>query len=805
MDNRPSRHRPVRIPSSRCEPPIRRWLTGREVGGGRMRVSLITEGGYPYVLGDELLWCDRLVRGLGQHEFDVYALSAGARQEQAGWVRLPGTVRTVHTAPLWTAPETLPAVRHGRRARGRFLECYAELVAAVCAGGGSPGGSGARGAGKRPPGHGGAWWGAQERGVGGRRGASGPSGTGEAVAGGGATGVAEADRFAAAFYALAAFAREEGAPSALLRSEAALRVLEHACRAPGALRPAHAARVGDLLAVAAAMERALRPLSLDWYGASALASADVCHATSGGAAAVPGLLARHFSGVPLLLSEYGGALCARYLARPAASAPVRALLTAFYGRLAAETYRQAACITSPGARVRHWQERCGAARGKLRTVHPGMDATRFTAAGTGVGCEVSVVAGKSGVCGVCGGRGASRASRAFEDSAPCGGCGALGESVPCGGCGASRVPGGSAACGRSVAAGENGTLVWAGSIEPGKDLVVLLHAFAEVHRAEPSARLRIIGAPAPGPEAADYAARCRALAAHLFPDEAADAYGTGENPVSFEVFEAPDAADGAGALTGVAAGGQVDDVAGGQVNGAAGAGWLAEACAAGSVVVLSSVVEGFPVSLLAAMFSGRATVATDVGAVVEVVGGTGLVVPPRNPRALADACLTLLRDTGRRTRLGAAARARALELFSVEQNIRAYGSMYADLAAYCRARRDAPAPPAAPGRSSGRGQAPARRRQAPARRRQALAWGGEAAAWEAPARLVSCPEQAVSGGRAARAGCSTYEEQTTSAVSAVSDISTALVVRAVPVGQAAPVERAAPAARGGAVAREGAR
>ena len=48
------------------------------------------------------------------------------------------------------------------------------------------------------------------------------------------------------------------------------------------------------------------------------------------------------------------------------------------------------------------------------------------------------------------------------------------------------------------------------------------------------------------------------------------------------------------------------------------------------------------------MFCGRATVSTDVGAVVEVIGGTGLVVPPRNPRALADACLALLRDPERR-------------------------------------------------------------------------------------------------------------------------------------------------------------
>ncbi|CAM5476247.1 hypothetical protein SALBM135S_04997 [Streptomyces alboniger] len=58
----------------------------------------------------------------------------------------------------------------------------------------------------------------------------------------------------------------------------------------------------------------LRPLSLDWYEADALGSADLCHAAAGGPAALPGLLARHFAGVPLLVTEYGVQLRAHYLA-----------------------------------------------------------------------------------------------------------------------------------------------------------------------------------------------------------------------------------------------------------------------------------------------------------------------------------------------------------------------------------------------------------------------------------------------------------------------------------------------------------
>ena len=115
---------------------------------------------------------------------------------------------------------------------------------------------------------------------------------------------------------------------------------------------------------------------------------------------------------------------------------------------------------------------------------------------------------------------------------------------------------------------------------------------------------------------------------------------------------------------------------------------LADAYAAGAVVVLSSVVEGFPVGLVEAMFCGRATVSTDAGAVCEAIGGTGLVVPPRNPRALADACLALLRDPERRARLGAAARARALELFTAEQNVVAFRGIYLELMSHCPVRRE---------------------------------------------------------------------------------------------------------------------
>lgn len=502
-----------------------------------VRIGLLTEGGYPYATGEARLWCDRLVRGLPQHEFELYALSRSAEQERAR-VALPGHVTRVRTAPLWAPADD--GRTYSRRERRRFADCFRELVHGICAG--------------------------------------------------------EAPAFEAGLYGLAGLAREQGGLCAALRCESAVRLLESACRAPGAGRTVQAAQVPDLLEFADELERMLRPLSLDWYEEDtrlgSLGAVDVCHAAAGGVAALPGLLAKRFFGVPLLVTEYGVQLRAHYLEQsPHARPAVRALLAAFHTRLAGEIYARADLLTPGNAHARRWQERCGATRDRLRTVYPGMEADRF------------------------------------------------------------------AAVGESADGGDPDTLVWVGRVEPAKDLIALLHAFAEVRKAAPQTRLRVFAtAAAPG-----YLADCRSLAAQLFPDEAADAVTAGENPVTFEEIGGPEAPT------------------------------PAEAYAAGRVVVLSSVIEGFPVTLAEAMLCGRATVSTDVGAVCEVIGGTGLVVPPRNPRALADACLALLRDPERAHRLGAAARARALELFTVEQNVAAFREIYLMLLA---AGSDASAGPA---------------------------------------------------------------------------------------------------------------
>lgn len=87
--------------------------------------------------------------------------------------------------------------------------------------------------------------------------------------------------------------------------------------------------------------------------------------------------------------------------------------------------------------------------------------------------------------------------------------------------------------------------------------------------------------------------------------------------------------------------------------------------------------EGFPNVLGEAMACGVPCVATDIGDSAWIVGRTGIVVPPRDPEALADALarLVALGHEGRRE-LGAAARARVLEHFEVDEIVGRYEALY---------------------------------------------------------------------------------------------------------------------------------
>jgi glycosyltransferase involved in cell wall biosynthesis len=103
-----------------------------------------------------------------------------------------------------------------------------------------------------------------------------------------------------------------------------------------------------------------------------------------------------------------------------------------------------------------------------------------------------------------------------------------------------------------------------------------------------------------------------------------------------------------------------------------------ELLAASDVFVLSSRSEGLPVSVLEAMAAQLPVVASRVGGLGELVvdGETGLLVPPGDETALAEALGRLVDDRELRRRLGAAGRARAEDSFDLSAFRRAHLDLY---------------------------------------------------------------------------------------------------------------------------------
>jgi glycosyltransferase involved in cell wall biosynthesis len=179
------------------------------------------------------------------------------------------------------------------------------------------------------------------------------------------------------------------------------------------------------------------------------------------------------------------------------------------------------------------------------------------------------------------------------------------------------------------------TIVFMGRVDPLKDLHTLIRAFADVRTRVPGARLRIFGGTPAGNEV--YRNSCVRLIEELGLSDCAALEGKVESQV--------------------------------------------DAYHAATLVVLTSISEGFPYTVIEAMACGRAVVCTNVGGVAEAVADAGIVVSPRDHLAVADACVTLLTDHDRRARLAAAARSRVLDLFTLRQSVDAYRNVYQQLTA----------------------------------------------------------------------------------------------------------------------------
>jgi glycosyltransferase involved in cell wall biosynthesis len=98
------------------------------------------------------------------------------------------------------------------------------------------------------------------------------------------------------------------------------------------------------------------------------------------------------------------------------------------------------------------------------------------------------------------------------------------------------------------------------------------------------------------------------------------------------------------------------------------------------VAALSSDFEGTPLFVFECMAHDAPLVATAVGGVPDVVedGVSGVLVPRRDPRALADALTELLADPGRRASMSAAA-AERLRNFTIDSLASRFADLYEDL------------------------------------------------------------------------------------------------------------------------------
>ncbi|RSS79949.1 GT4 family glycosyltransferase PelF [Streptomyces sp. WAC06614] len=286
-------------------------------------VTMLTEGTYPHVHGGVSTWCDQLVRGMPEVDFNVIALT-GSGREPVTW-QLPRNVYRHTAVPLWGPPPARG--RHGAlrgRAFRRFTETYEQFLLSLLD----------------------------------------PSASTASTA------------FSDALRALARLART-GHLTAALRSETVLRTLMAVWNRPDLPTAPAGPTIHDALTATDLLEHALRPLAVR------IPADSVAHAVSSGLATLPALAAKHLDGVPFLLTEHGIYLRERYLGHRTAAQrwPVKALVLGFYRRLNSEGYRQADLITPCNRYNRRWEERGGASADKIRTVYNGVDPHAFPDAG----------------------------------------------------------------------------------------------------------------------------------------------------------------------------------------------------------------------------------------------------------------------------------------------------------------------------------------------------------------------------------------------------------------------------------------
>jgi glycosyltransferase involved in cell wall biosynthesis len=96
------------------------------------------------------------------------------------------------------------------------------------------------------------------------------------------------------------------------------------------------------------------------------------------------------------------------------------------------------------------------------------------------------------------------------------------------------------------------------------------------------------------------------------------------------------------------------------------------------ILIQPSEIEAGPLVPLESMACGKPVIATDVGGLPEYLehGRTAIIVPPRDPHAIARAAISLLQDRKKLLRMGELGRERVSRLFDVRQKVSEIEKIY---------------------------------------------------------------------------------------------------------------------------------
>lgn len=197
------------------------------------------------------------------------------------------------------------------------------------------------------------------------------------------------------------------------------------------------------------------------------------------------------------------------------------------------------------------------------------------------------------------------------------------------------IPNGLDAAGERTDPPNVGKVIAMGRIDPLKDVQTMLLVADEVTRRMPEARFEYWGPPTAGQEM--YAEACKRMHQRL---------GLGER---FRFMGRT--SDPHGVIRG------------------------------GDMVLMTSISEAMPMTLLEAMAQGRPTVATSVGGVPGVLRGCGIVAPPGDVHAIATAIVTLLRNPDLAATLGRRGFERLHRRYTLQRCVEAYHGLIDELIA----------------------------------------------------------------------------------------------------------------------------